>query len=101
VNFITVANLESGVTEAVVGFEQHGFGVPVLRVKCEPAIGEPVYFPPCTADPDLALVILPDRYLTLNALRDATRLYLRLSGELGPVSGDVNIRRWAPWINEL
>ena len=95
-NFVTVANLENHVAEAVVGFEQHGFGVPVLRVHCEPAIGEPVYFPPCTADPDLALVILPAGYLTLDALDEATRLYLRVSGELGPVMGEVNVRRWTP-----
>lgn len=95
-DFVTIADLESRVTEAVVGFEQHGFGVPVLRVKCEPAVGEPVYFSPCTADPDLALVVLPDEWLTLDALRDATRLYLHLSGELGPVQGELSVRRWVP-----
>ena len=95
-DFVTIADLESRVTEAVVGFEQHGFGVAVLRVKCEPAVGEPVYFSPCTADPDLALVVLPDEWLTLDALRDATRLYLHLSGELGPVQGELSVRRWVP-----
>ena len=105
-NFVTIADLENQVTEAVVGFEQHGFGVPVLRVRCNPAIGEPVYFPPCTADPDrsaersrrsLALVLWPDGWLTQETLVEATHLYLRCSGEWGPVRDeDVVIRRWAP-----
>ena len=55
-NFVTTADLESGVTEALVGFEQHGFGVAVLRVRCKLVIGKPVYFPPCTGDPGLARV---------------------------------------------
>lgn len=96
-NFVIIADLDSQVTEAVVGFEQHGFGVPVLRVRCNPAIGEPMYFPPCTADLDLALVLLPNGWLTQEALVEATHLYLRCSGEWGPVRDeDVVIRRWDP-----
>jgi hypothetical protein len=96
-HFAIVADLENQAVEAVVGFEEHGFGVPVLRVYCEPAVGEPVYFPPCTADPDLALVLLPERWLTQGALVEATRLYLRCSGEWGPIHGkNVVIHRWSP-----
>ena len=96
-NFVTIADLENQVTEAVVGFEEYGFGVPVLRVRCNPAIGEPMYFPPCTADLDLALVLLPNGWLTQEALVEATHLYLRCSGEWGPVRDeDVVIRRWMP-----
>jgi hypothetical protein len=63
-NFITLVDLERRPTEAVLGYEQHGFGVPVLRVRCEPSVGEPVYYGPCTADPDLVLVVLPDASAT-------------------------------------
>ncbi len=104
---MTIADLENQVTEAVLGFEQHGFGVPVLLVHCNPEVGEPVYFPPCTADPNrsaersrrsLALVLWPDGWLTQEALVEATRLYLRCSGEWGPVRGeDVVIHRWSPF----
>ena len=52
-NFVTVTDLACRPSEAVLGFEQHGFGVPVLRIQCNPALDEPVYFSPCTADPDL------------------------------------------------
>jgi hypothetical protein len=96
-DFVTITDLACCPTEAVLGFEQHRFGVPVLRVRCEPAVGEPVYFPPCTADPDLALVLLPERWLTHNALVEATRLYLRCSGEWGPIQDeDIIIHRWSP-----
>ena len=105
-NFVTIADLDSQVTEAVLGFEEYGFGVAVLRVRYNPAIGEPVYFPPCTADPDrsaersrrsLALVLWPDGWLTQETLVEATHLYLRCSEEWGPVRDeDVVIRRWAP-----
>jgi hypothetical protein len=97
--FVTVADLKRRPAEAVLGFEQHGFGVPVLRVQCNPALDEPVYFPPCTADPDLALVLLPDGWLTHGALVEAARVYLRCSGEWGPVRGrgeEVTIRYWMP-----
>ena len=98
-NFVTVTDLTSRPTEAVLGFEQHGFGIAVLRVRCNPALDEPVYFPPCTADPDLALVVLPDGWLTHGALVEAARIYLRCSGEWGPVRGngeEVTIRYWLP-----
>ena len=99
-NFVTIADLENQVTEAVLGFEQHGFGVPVLLVHCNPEVGEPVYFPPCTADPNLALVLWPDGWLTQEALVEATRLYLRCSGEWGPARDeDVVIRRWMPLVS--
>ena len=98
-DFVTVTDLTSRPTEAVLGFEQHGFGVSVLRVQCDPALDEPVYFPPCTADPDLALVVLPDGWLTHGALVEAARIYLRCSGEWGPVRGngeEVAIHYWVP-----
>ena len=98
-NFVTVADLACRPTEAVLGFEQHSFGVPVLRVRCNPALDEPVYFPPCTADPDLALVLLPDGWLTYGALVEAACIYLRCSGEWGPVRGngeEVAIYYWVP-----
>jgi hypothetical protein len=95
-NFVTIADLEDRVTEAVLGFEQHGFGVAVLRVRCDPTLGESVYFPPCTADPDLALILWPGERLTQAALVEATCIYLHRSGELGPVRGEVNVCRWAP-----
>jgi hypothetical protein len=98
-DFVTITDLAYRPTEAVLGFEQHGFGVPVLQVQCDPALDEPVYFPPCTADPDLALVLLPDGWLTHGALIEAARIYLRCSGEWGPVRGngeDVTIRYWVP-----
>lgn len=95
-NFVTLVDLEDRVTEAVMGFEQHGFGVPVLRVRCDPALGEPVYFPSCTADPDLALVLWPDEWLTHASLVEATHIYLRRSGELGPVQDKVNVCHWTP-----
>ena len=96
-HFAIVADMNNKVIEAVVGFEEHGFGVPVLRVRCEPAVGEPVYFPPCTADPDLALVLLPERWLTQEALVNATRLCLHCSEEWGPTQDeDVVIHRWSP-----
>jgi hypothetical protein len=98
-DFVTVTELACRPTEAVLGFEQHGFGVPALRVRCDPALDKPVYFPPCTADPDLALVVLPDGWLTHGALVEAARIYLRRSGEWGPVRGngeEVTIRYWLP-----
>ena len=95
-NFVTIADLENQVTEAVVGFEQHSFGIPVLRVRCDPALGEPMYFPPCTADSDLALILWPVERLTHAALVEATHIYLHRSGELGPVQGEVNVCRWTP-----
>ena len=96
---MTITDLECCPTRAVLGFQQHGFGVAVLRVHCKPAVGEPVYFPPCTADPDRALVLLPDGRLTHGALVEAARVYLRCSGEWGPVRGkgeEVAIRYWVP-----
>jgi hypothetical protein len=99
VDLVTITDLAHHPTEAVLGFEQHGFGVAVLRVRCEPAVEEPAYFPPCTADPDLAQVLLPDGWLTHGALIEAARVYLRCSGEWGPVRGggeDVCIRYWTP-----
>jgi hypothetical protein len=104
-NFVTVADLARRPAKAVLGFEQHAdpadpsFGVPVLRVQCNPALDEPAYFPPCTADPDLALVLLPDGWLTHGALVEAARVYLRCSGEWGPVRGrgeEVIVRYWVP-----
>jgi hypothetical protein len=95
-NFVTITDLENQVTEAVVGFEQHGFGIPVLRVRCDPALGEPVHFPSCTADPDLALVLWPGERLTHAALVKAIHIYLRRSGELGPVQDEMSICRWMP-----
>jgi hypothetical protein len=92
-DFITITDLAHHPTEAVLGFEQHAdpadpsFGVAVLRVQCNPALDEPAYFPPGTADPDLALVLLPDGWLTHGALVEAARVYLRCSGEWGPVRG--------------
>jgi hypothetical protein len=100
--FVTVADLKRRPLEAVIGFEQHGFGVPVLRVRCNPAIDEPAYFPPCTADLDLALVLLPDGWLTHGALVEAARVYLRCSGEWGPVRGrgeEVTVRYWVPRVD--
>jgi hypothetical protein len=103
--FVTVAGLKRRPTEAVLGFEQHAdpadpsFGVAVLRVRCNPALDELAYFPPCTADPDLALVLLPDGWLTHGALVGAARVYLRCSGEWGPVRGrgeEVIVRYWVP-----
>jgi hypothetical protein len=58
-DFVTVTDLACRPTEAVLGFEQHGFGVPVLRVRCDPALDEPVYFPPCTADSDRSAELAP------------------------------------------
>jgi len=101
-NFVTVTDLVCRPTEAMLGFEQHGFGVSVLRVQCNAALDEPAYFPPCTADPDLALVLLPDGWLTHGALVEAARLYLRCSGEWGPVRGmgeEVIVRYWTPRAN--
>ena len=98
-DFVTITDLACRPPEAVLGFEQHGFGVAVLRVRCDPALDEPVYFPPCTADPDLALLLLPDGWLTHGALVEAARIYLRCSGEWGPVRGngeEVTIRYWVP-----
>jgi len=72
-------------------------------VRCNPAIDEPVYFPPYTADPDLALVLLPDGWLTRGALIEAARVYLRRSEEWGPTWGrgeEVNVRRWVPQTNQ-
>ena len=106
--FVTVAGLKRRPTEAVLGFEQHAdpadpsFGVPVLQVRCNPALNEPAYFPPCTADPDLALVLLPDGWLTHGALVEAARVYLRCSGEWGPVRGrgeEVIVRYWVPRVD--
>jgi hypothetical protein len=74
-NFVTITDLARRPTEVVLGFEQHAdpadlsFGAAVLRVRCNPALNEPAYFPPCTADPDLPLVLLPDGWLTHGALR--------------------------------
>jgi hypothetical protein len=102
VHFVTVANLEEQPTEAVLGFEQHGFGVAVLRVQCNPALDEPVYFPPCTGDPDLALVLLPGEWLTETTLVEAARTYLCQSREWGPVQGsgeDVCVHRWVPVVS--
>ena len=94
---MAIVDLEGRVTEAVLDFEQHGVGAPVLQMRRNPAVDEPVYFPPCTADPDLALVLLPDGWLTQEALITAARLYLRRSGERGPAQDeDVVIRRLAP-----
>jgi hypothetical protein len=98
-HFVTIIDLACCPTEAVLGFEQHSFGVPVLRIQCDPALDEPVYFPPCTADPDLALVVLPDGWLTHGALVEAVRIYLRCSGEWGPVRSngeEVAIYYWVP-----
>jgi len=95
-NFVTIADLESQVTEAVLGFEQHGFGISVLRVRCDSTLREPVYFPPCMADSDLALILWPVERLTHAALVEATHIYLHRSGELGPVQGEVNVCRWTP-----
>jgi hypothetical protein len=104
-DFVTVADLACRPIEAVLGFEQHAdladpsFGVAVLRVRCNPALDGPAYFPPCTADPDLALVLLPDGWLTHGALVEAARVYLRRSGEWGPVLGrgeEVIVRYWMP-----
>jgi len=58
-NFVTITDLACRPPEAVLGFEQHGFGVAVLRVRCDPALDEPVYFPPCTADPDRSAELAP------------------------------------------
>jgi hypothetical protein len=104
-DLVTVADLVHRLTEAVLGFEQHAdpadpsFGVAVLRIRHNPALDEPVYFPPCTADPDLALVPLPDSWLTHGALVEAARVYLRRSGERGPVRGrgeEVTVCYWMP-----
>ena len=104
-NFVTITDLACRPIEAVLGFEQHAdpadpsFGVAVLRVRCNPALDELAYFPPCTADPDLALVLLPDGWLTHGALVEAARVYLRCSGEWGPVRGrgeEVVISCWVP-----
>jgi len=98
-DFVTITDLVHRPTETVMGFEQHGFGVPVLRLQCNPALDEPAYFPPCTADPDLALVLLPDGWLTRGVLVEAVRIYLRCSGEWEPVRGrgeEVTVRYWMP-----
>jgi len=108
-NFVTITDLARRPIEAVLGFEQHAdpadpsFGVAVLRVWCNPALDEPAYFPPCTADPDLALVLLPDGWLTHGALIEAARVYLRCSGEWGPVRGrgeEVIVRYWVPGVDQ-
>jgi hypothetical protein len=99
VRFVTIADLDRRPTEAVLGFEQHGFGVPVLRVRCCPEVAEPAYFDPCTVDADLALVVVPDGWLTEGALVEAARIYLRRSGDWGPTRGrgeDVTIGFWTP-----
>jgi hypothetical protein len=101
-DFVTITDLARRPTETVLGFEQYGFGVAVLRVHCNPALDEPAYFPPCTADPDLALVLLPDSWLTHGALVEAARVYLRCSGEWGPARGkgeEVTIRYWMPRVD--
>ncbi len=96
-NFVTIADLQDGATETVVGFEQHGFGVPVLRVLCEPALEEPLYFPPCEADPDMALVLMPCGKLTEETLAEGVRVYARRSDEREPMHGaEVVLHRWAP-----
>jgi hypothetical protein len=33
-NLVAIADLACRPIEAVLGFEQHGFGVPVLRIRC-------------------------------------------------------------------
>ena len=101
-DFVTVTDLAHHPTEVVLGFEQRGFGVPVLRVGCNPALDEPAYFQPCAADPDLALVLLPDGWLTHGALVEAARVYLRCSGEWGPMRGrgeEVIVRYWVPRVD--
>lgn len=76
---------------------QHSFGVPVLRVLCEPELEGPVYFSPCEADPDMALVLVPCSKLTEETLAEAVSIYARRSDSQEPMHGvEASIHQWAP-----
>ena len=96
--FVTVVDLNARPAEAVLGIEQYGFGVPTVRVRCNADIDEPMYFAPCTADPDLGLAVVPGPWLTESALLEAAALHVAESGDFGPTDGpaDVGLVYWSP-----
>jgi hypothetical protein len=64
-DFVTIADLARRPIKAVLGFEQHAdpadpsFSMPVLRVRCKPALDEPACLPPGTADPNRSAELTP------------------------------------------
>jgi len=65
---VAIVDLESRVTEVVLGFEQHGVGASVLQMRRNPAVDAPVFLT-LHGDPDLALALLPDGWLTQEVVR--------------------------------